>query len=714
MAVATPLRALLDTQARLGDVVALTDGGRRSISYAALPGLVDAIGVRLQLGGARSVGLLVRDRLDLHLLSTATLAQGLSLVPLPQFFHDDQLRNVLASGAVDAVLTDEPERLRELGVDVSAASRLDTWTVCPIPGAEPRSGEVVTFTSGTTGAPKGVRLRADDLLEVARSAARVARLVVGDRHLAILPPSILLEQVAGTLRTLVSGATLVVPSEGAWDPTQPFDAAALHAVAERVQPTSMILMPEHLSRWARFLRRTDRRGTPGLRFVGVGGARVEPVEISRARRLGLPVYQGYGLSEAASIVALNGPDDPGAPLDSVGRALPHVELRIDDCGEVHVRGTTLLGYLGDDGDRDPARDWWPTGDLGELSADGHLFLRGRRRDAFVTSFGRNVSSGWITDLLTAEPGVEEARVVGESLPAPVAAVATHLEPRRLRAAVARVNARLPAYARLACVTPLPPSATADDLLAAAERSAHRETSSPDGVATMSFHARLVRETEPLQRELLEIPFCRAAVEGDLSREEYIAFLTEAYHHVRHTVPLLMACGARLSSEREWLRTAVAEYIDEELGHEQWILADIAAAGGDADAVRRSRPGLACELLVSYAYDSIARGDPLAFFGMVHVLEGTSVLAATRAANALQSSLRLPAKAFTYLSSHGELDQDHVGFFAGLMDRLQTPAEQECVLHAARVFFRLYGDVFRGLEPRTLRVSDRVPVGAVAS
>jgi pyrroloquinoline quinone (PQQ) biosynthesis protein C len=216
---------------------------------------------------------------------------------------------------------------------------------------------------------------------------------------------------------------------------------------------------------------------------------------------------------------------------------------------------------------------------------------------------------------------------------------------------------------------------------------------------MGFHATLLEDTRAEQDALLRIPFVQAAMQGDLDRAAYLGFLAQAYHHVRQTVPLLMATGARLDGRRAWLRVAMAEYIREEAGHEEWILQDIAAAGGDADAVRRSEPGRPCELLVAYAWDHVLRRDPLGFLGMVHVLEGTSVRGATQAALALQASLGLPAQAFTYLSTHGALDRDHTAFFADLVDRLEDARDRACVLHAAHVFYELYGNVFRALPTR---------------
>jgi len=214
---------------------------------------------------------------------------------------------------------------------------------------------------------------------------------------------------------------------------------------------------------------------------------------------------------------------------------------------------------------------------------------------------------------------------------------------------------------------------------------------------MSFHARLLAATAAERESLQSIPIVQRALAGAISRDEYAAFLGQAYHHVRHTTPLLMACGARLTSQQEWLRAAVAEYIEEEIGHEQWILDDLEALGEDRALWAARPPEHATELMVAYAYDSIARVSPLSFFGMVLVLEGTSVALATRAAEAIETSLSLPRSAFTYLRSHGDLDIEHAGFFEGLMDRIDDPAEQAAIVHAARRFYRLYGDIFRALN-----------------
>lgn len=214
---------------------------------------------------------------------------------------------------------------------------------------------------------------------------------------------------------------------------------------------------------------------------------------------------------------------------------------------------------------------------------------------------------------------------------------------------------------------------------------------------MSFYEKLVEQTSEQRKSLVEIEFIQRGVAGNVNLEEYIAFLTQAYHHVKHTVPLLMACGSKLPENKKWLQEAVAEYIEEEIGHEEWILNDITQCGGDAEQVRNGKPATATELMVSYAYDMINRVNPLGFFGMVYVLEGTSVALATTAAQTIQQRLQLPKKAFSYLTSHGSLDISHVDFFEKLMNKVENQADQEQIIHCAKMFFKLYGDIFRSID-----------------
>ena len=214
---------------------------------------------------------------------------------------------------------------------------------------------------------------------------------------------------------------------------------------------------------------------------------------------------------------------------------------------------------------------------------------------------------------------------------------------------------------------------------------------------MTFYEELQQATTAERNTLLSVPIIGKALQGQVTLDQYLAFLTQAYHHVKHTSPLLMTSGGRVPESHEWIRTALAHYIEEEIGHQEWILNDIRACGGDAEAVRNGKPNMYTELMVAYAYDTIMRNNPCGFFGMVFVLEGTSIQLATHAAGVMQKSLNLPNGAFSYLTSHGSLDMEHIDFFQSIVNKLELDADKQAVIHCAKVFFHLYANIFRSIE-----------------
>ncbi len=113
---------------------------------------------------------------------------------------------------------------------------------------------------------------------------------------------------------------------------------------------------------------------------------------------------------------------------------------------------------------------------------------------------------------------------------------------------------------------------------------------------MHFYDRLQKETDIARKELMTAPLIVNTLQGNITHEIYLAFLTQAYHHVKHTTPLLMTVGGKIPSHMEWLRDAIAEYIEEELGHQEWILNDIAACGGDKELVRHGKPSVQTEFV----------------------------------------------------------------------------------------------------------------------
>lgn len=214
--------------------------------------------------------------------------------------------------------------------------------------------------------------------------------------------------------------------------------------------------------------------------------------------------------------------------------------------------------------------------------------------------------------------------------------------------------------------------------------------------TETFFERLVAETAGERDSLFSVPQIRDGLAGRISRDTYLAYLAEAYHHVKHTVPLMQTARAALDDDHADYRAALDEYIEEETGHEEWILADIRSAGGDPEPVRNGQPRMATEVMVAYAYDYVTRINPMGFFGMVFVLEGTSTLLATQGAEAVQKALGLPPSAFRYLTSHGAVDQEHIVFLRGLMNAVKKEEDRAAIIHMAKRMFVLFGDVFRAI------------------
>jgi len=356
-----------------------------------------------------------------------------------------------------------------------------------------------------------------------------------------------------------------------------------------------------------------------------------------------------------------------------------------------------LGVVGE-GPREPGP--LRTGDLGRLDAAGRLHVDGRKSNLIVTGFGRNVSPEWVEEALLAQPGVGQAVVYGDGLPAPRALIVAGAPDADLPAAVAAANASLPAYARVEAWRPAAPFTPTNGLLTGNGRPRRQAilAAYPDGATP--FFTQLEAATWPDRLRFLGVSQVRAGLAGTISRETYIAYLTQAYHHVRHTVPLMREARARLA-HRPALIVALDDYIAEETGHEEWILNDIAAAGGDAAAARASNPAAATRAMVEHAYDRIRHGNPASFFGMVYVLESVSAALASHGAGAVQERLDLPAEAFTYLTSHGVVDQSHMRFFENLVNGLAHDEDRTAIVAMAQDIFALFGAMFAAIPLEAL-------------
>ena len=311
----------------------------------------------------------------------ATLA-GCRVVPVPGFFSQGQVAHLLADAGAALI--------EQLPVGDGA-----------LPLSYAGGSERVIYTSGTTGRPKGVLLGDRQLSASALGLAQAIGAGPGDRYLSALPQAQLLEQICGIFLPVLAGAETALCPEGV-NCLFSGDGRGLARLAAEAAPTVTVLAPRQLTLWVQALR----QGAPaphGLRYVAVGGAPVSPELIAEARALGLPVAEGYGLSEACSVVAMTPAD---AAEGAAMRPLAGVGVEIDQ-GEIVVSGPTVMaGYL----HGAPQHGPWRTGDLGRIE-DGRLVVLGRRDAMILRASGRNIAPEWVEAAALADPAVPAAALV---------------------------------------------------------------------------------------------------------------------------------------------------------------------------------------------------------------------------------------------------------------------------------------------------------------
>lgn len=427
--------------------------GRRQLDACAVMAAVDAAVTGLRRLSPRAVALLADNGIDWVVSDLAMIACGRALVPLPTFFTRAQMRHAMECAGIDSLIA-SPALLARTGLRAQATDlrigELVVYRVDSAPCELPPGTSKITFTSGTTGQPKGVCLAQHTLETVARSLVAASRVGAEGVHLCVLPLATLLENIGGLYAPVLAGACIEVPAAGVigFDGSSKFDPVRMIAVIAERRASSLILVPELLKALVAALEATATR-LPDLRFVAVGGAPIPASWLGRAQAVGLPVFEGYGLSECASVVSLNhaGAVRPG----SVGRPLPHVQVRVAQDGEIHVRGSVALGELAHPGAAAcdaTAPDEVATGDLGHFDGDGYLYITGRRKHQFVTSFGRNVSPEWVERSLCEAPEIVQAAVFGEARPWNAAVLVSDATSSQIDLAVARANRDLPDYARV--------------------------------------------------------------------------------------------------------------------------------------------------------------------------------------------------------------------------------------------------------------------------
>ena len=376
------------------------------------------------------------------------------IVPLPTFFSQSQLSHIIEDVGADLLIThrslrEQPilslfqERLIEKNAHgFEMYQRSVSNDVC-----YPSELAKITYTSGSTGTPKGVCLNARAQLDVTDSLSAVLKPLAIEKHLCVLPLSTLLENIAGVWSPLSIGASVALPSliELGFGGASDLDPQKFLNTVAKYNPESIILVPELLNVMISGYEAGFSKPS-NLKFIAVGGAKVGNSLLQRAHELGLPVYEGYGLSEGCSVTTLNRPGHN--KVGSSGQALPHIQIRTSSNNEIEVSGSNMLGYLHQE---DEMPEFYPTGDLGEIDDEGYITIHGRKKNMFITSFGRQVSPEWVEETLLEHKKISQAVVYGESLPFNIAVIVlsdTSIEANEIEELIDRSNESLPDYAKV--------------------------------------------------------------------------------------------------------------------------------------------------------------------------------------------------------------------------------------------------------------------------
>lgn len=387
------------------------------ISYAEL--LKEIQTLILELDKAR-IGLLMDNHPAWAVADLALLFAGKCCVPLPLFFSTEQLQHSIHQAELEMIISDRPltglypiksfKKVKTCGIDLYF-SYLQRNDLC-IKSQEHFSGKV-TYTSGTTGTPKGVMLSNQCLLNKASALAERSGANAEDRVLSLMPLSTLLENIGGVYVPLLCGAsaTLYSSNKIGISGSSQLDPQQLLNTINEVQPSAFIIIPQLLG----LLLGAYQKGyhLPNtVRFIAMGGAPISQQYLKHAQQLKLPIYEGYGLSEAGSVVALNRIEEHR--IGSVGKPLRQHEVKIGHQGEILLKGNLFQGYLGEP--QHNKQSYYASGDLGHFDKDGFLYVDGRKRNVIISSFGRNISPEWIEKELDAIPIIKQSLVYGEGKP----------------------------------------------------------------------------------------------------------------------------------------------------------------------------------------------------------------------------------------------------------------------------------------------------------
>jgi pyrroloquinoline quinone (PQQ) biosynthesis protein C len=212
---------------------------------------------------------------------------------------------------------------------------------------------------------------------------------------------------------------------------------------------------------------------------------------------------------------------------------------------------------------------------------------------------------------------------------------------------------------------------------------------------MSFFITLVENSDASRRSIEASPRVHAMMHKGLALPEYLAFLRDLYHIVWHFCPIMAAAASRCDDSLRTVRYELYERIEEEKGHEDWVLQDISALGGATGGKDVAAPSAPVRAMIGFNYYGVERVHPCSVLGMLYVLEVVASVYGGKATDSIARAIgRDPGKGgFRFLSSHATMDVDHMAKLNVLLKKIDQPAAQAAVISSAQVNFHQFGQLF---------------------
>jgi pyrroloquinoline quinone (PQQ) biosynthesis protein C len=211
---------------------------------------------------------------------------------------------------------------------------------------------------------------------------------------------------------------------------------------------------------------------------------------------------------------------------------------------------------------------------------------------------------------------------------------------------------------------------------------------------MSFFITLVESSDANRRAIETMPKVNAMIHKGLTLREYRAFLRDLYHIVWHFCPIMAVAAGRCDERLRNIRDELQERIEEETGHETWVLEDIAAVGGDVN-VQATAPSAPVLAMIGFNYYAAERIHPCSVLGMLYVLEVVASVYGGKVADSIARALGRDTGAggFRFLTSHATMDAEHMAKLNVLLKTIDDPAAQAAIIDSTRVNFHQFGQIF---------------------